>query len=99
MEMEGRRARTCLSQLEAISSKVIHLMIRDRPPDPSRMLLVCIWQRFSELACVRVELLKEGDAEVARKRRATSARDHWILTDGAASRTFFSIASSVVVGS
>ena len=38
-------------------------------------------------------------SEVARKRRATSARDHWILADGAASRTFFSIASSVVVGS
>ena len=36
-------------------------MIRDRPPDPSRMLLVCIWQRSSELACVRVELLEEGD--------------------------------------
>ena len=52
---------SCFSQLEAISSKVIQLVIRDRPPDPSRMLLVCIWQRFSELACVRVELFEEGD--------------------------------------
>jgi hypothetical protein len=25
------------------------------------MLLVCIWQRSSELACVRVELFEEGD--------------------------------------
>jgi len=25
------------------------------------MLLVCIWQRSTELACVRVELLEEGD--------------------------------------
>ncbi len=49
-----------LSQLKAISSKVVHLMVRDRPPDPSRMLLVRIWQRFSELACVRVELLEES---------------------------------------
>jgi hypothetical protein len=35
---------------------------------------------------------------VSGKRRTTSACDHWILTDGTASRTFFSIASSVAVG-
>ena len=36
-------------------------MVRDRPPDPPWMLLVCVRQCPKELARVRVELSEEGN--------------------------------------